>query len=217
MPAKTDSKDSKELALSYIKDRIVTCEMAPGSAININEVAEKLGISKTPVREALLALAYDGYVTVNPRKSTTVSKISLQDLKDIYDARSLVETHILRTLGDEIASNLDTLYILKSRWESMDLTDRSRETYLGFLQQDLAFHQTIIRLYPNRHLVKYCQELIYQSQRFWYMALFNNNMEAVREEHLKILDALINGSPQTAAQTLQKHINVSKALSILSE
>ena len=216
--ALTDKYDSKLLALKYIKEQIITCAMPPGSSIQIDEIAEHLNISKTPVREALLELQYDNYVTIIPRKRTVVSKISLQDLKDIYDARSLVETHIISSLGDkEIQANLDTLLLLKEQWLNLNIHGQSRETYISFLQADLQFHQTIIQLYQNPHLIRFCQELIYKSQRFWYMALFNNKMDVVREEHLKILEHLIAGNSSAAAAACQKHISISKALSILSD
>ncbi|MCD8329957.1 MAG: FCD domain-containing protein [Lachnospiraceae bacterium] len=63
----------------------------------------------------------------------------------------------------------------------------------------------------------FCEELICKSQRFWYMALFNNRMDVVREEHLQILDALLSGDTAAAAAYCEKHISISKALSILSE
>jgi len=213
-----ERSDSKDIALNYLKEQIVTCAMPPGAPLRINEIAEELGISITPVREAILELQYDHYVEIIPRKSTVVSRISLQDLKDIYDARTFVEPHILTSLnGDCLESNRDTLELLKKQWLSIDIKDNSRETYLAFLKADSSFHLTLINLYSNPHLVKFCRELIYKSQRFWYMALFNNDMEVVRREHLGILDSLLSGNSGAASTMLQKHISVSKALSILSE
>jgi len=213
-----EHSDSKDIALTYLKEQIVTCAMQPGSPLRINEIAAALGISITPVREAILELQYDHYVEVIPRKSTVVSPISLQDLKDVYDARTFVEPHILTSLnGDCLESNRDTLELMKKQWQTIDIRDNSRESYLAFLKADSAFHLTLIRLYSNPHLVKFCQKLIYKSQRFWYMALFNNDMEVVRSEHLGILENLLGGNSNAAASMLQKHISVSKALSILSE
>ena len=210
--------DNKLIALNYLKEQIVTCEMPPGSIVRIDEVAEKLGISKTPVREALLELQYDGYVTVFPRKKTVVSKISLQDLKNIYDARSLIETTIIRSFRTEdVEDNREMLMRLKKEWEETDLSIQSKAAYADFLQRDLRFHQAILQISSNPYLIHYCQELIYKSQRFWYMALFHNDLSTVREEHLVILQFILDGKPEEAAQALKKHISVSKALSILSE
>lgn len=214
----SDRNDSKILALNYLKNQIITCALPPGSTIRVDQIAQQLGISKTPVREALLELQHENYITVIPRKRTVVSKISLQDLKDIYDARTLIEINIINNLaGKDINANMDTLLMLKNQWEVLDIHDQTKEAYMEFLRADLQFHQTIIQLHSNPYLIRYCQELIYKSQRFWYMALFNNKTDTVREEHLAILKNLISGDVAAAASICQKHISVSKALSILSE
>lgn len=214
----TKQLDSKMLALNYIKEQIITCQMPPGSAIQVDEIASHLNISKTPVREAVLELQYENYVTVIPRKKTVVSKISLQDLKDIYDARALAEIHIISSLTPEfVANNRDILLLLKEQWDSIDIEDQSRENYLSFLKADLHFHRSLIQLSTNPHLIRFCQELIYKSQRFWYVALFNNRMDTVRQEHLEIINSLIAGDPVAAAAACRKHISISKALNILSE
>lgn len=214
----SNSYDNKVKALDYIKWQIITCSFSPGSVIQVDEIAEKLNISKTPVREALLELQHDNYVTVIPRKRTVVSKISLQDLKDIYDARALVECHIINTLNpNDLRNNLDMLLMVQKEWKSFDVSNQSREGVTLFLHADLKFHQTLIQMHSNPHLVNFCQELIYKSQRFWYLALFNNHMDVVQQEHLEILKHLIRGDTTAAATMCQKHVSVSKAMSILSE
>ena len=214
----SDKNDNKILALNYLKNQIITCALPPGSTIQIAQIAQQLGISKTPVREALLELQHENYITVIPRKRTIVSKISLQDLKDVYDARTLIEINIISNIASkDIQGNMDTLMMLKKQWEVLDIHDQTKEAYMEFLRADLQFHQTIIQLHSNPYLIRYCEELIYKSQRFWYMALFNNKTDSVREEHLAILDKLIAGEVGAAATICQKHISVYKALSILSE
>lgn len=215
MQEKTDKQDSKIIAYNYIKKMICTCEMAPGSTIQINDIANKLQISKTPVREALLELSYENYVNIVPRKSTSVSKISLQELKDVYDARSVIETFIITNLN--AVTNREALLRLKEQWESMDITDTSKEAISQFLHADVHFHLSLVRLYPNAQLVKFCEELIFKSNRFWYMALYNNNMENVKLEHIGILSNLIDNNPAGAVAIAERHISISKALSILSE
>lgn len=212
------NQDNKIIALNYLKEQIITCAMPPGSPININDIAEKLEISKTPVREALLELQYENYITVIPRKKTIVSRISLKDLEYVYDARSLIELHIIShiSLGD-IKKHKEMLISLKKKWENIEVSGQTKEDYITFLRADLQFHSSLIQLCENPHLVHFCQELIYKSQRFWYMALFNNQVDRVREEHMQILDALLRGDAVKAASFAQTHISASKALSILSD
>ena len=212
------SYDNKNLALNYLKEQIITCAMPPGSAINVNEIAARLNISKTPVREALLELQYENYITVIPRKKTIVSRISLKDLEYVYDARSLVEIHIIRGISPEdVKRNRETLERLREKWLELSSIEQTKTAYSQFLQADLQFHSSLIQLCENPHLVHFCQELIYKSQRFWYMALFNNQVDRVQQEHLQILDAILAGNPEKAAEYEQAHISASKALSILSD
>ncbi len=213
-----DNRDNKLLALDYIKQQIITCAMPPGSVVAVDEIAAQLGISKTPVREALLELQHDNYVQVVPRKRTTVSQISLQELRDVYDARSLVEIHLLRALTAEALHKHRALLLrLREDWGAMDVESPSRDAYLAFLDADVAFHNELIRLGGNGYLIRFCEELILKSQRFWYMALFNNRRDVVQREHLEILEHLLAGDTLAAAECCQKHISISRARSILSE
>lgn len=211
-------RDNKMIALTYIKDQIITCEMQPGSPIQVDEIAEKLNISKTPVREALLELQYENYITIIPRKRTVVRKISLQELRDVYDARTLVEPYIIQELSaEDIQANMDLLTELNEAWSKIDIHSQSRESYSDFVKSDLEFHQKIVQMSSNECLINFCSELIYKSQRFWYMALFNNKLDVVQREHLDILRHLIDGDIASAVVCSKKHISISKALSILSE
>ena len=214
----TQENDNKILALEYLKEKIITCEMPPGSIIKIEEIAEILKVSKTPVREALIELQYDGYVTIIPRKKTVVSKISLQDLRNIYDARTLIETYIIQSLTpEEVENNRDELLNLLKKWQEINISGNSKNEYAEFLKEDLNFHKSIIKFSSNPHLTRYCKELIYKSQRFWYMALFNNDLRKMREEHIKILEFILQNKTKEAASCLKSHISISKALSILSD
>ncbi|MCH3915306.1 MAG: GntR family transcriptional regulator [Acidaminococcaceae bacterium] len=209
--------DNKILALNYIKDQIITCAIPPGATIQADEIAAHLRISKTPVREALLELQYENYVTIVPRKKTVVSPISLKDLEYIYEARSLNEIAILSDLtSKDIDAHRKELEALKKQWESIPIAADNKDAYINFLKKDTEFHIQLVNLSQNPHLIHFCSELIYKSQRFWYMALFNNSLRTIRSEHLAILTALLNKHMAEAANDAKKHISISKAMSILS-
>ncbi len=217
MPGNRNNKDNKILALNYIKEQIITCAIPPGATIQADEIAAHLKISKTPVREALLELQYENYVTIVPRKKTVVSPISLKDLEYIYEARSLNEIAILSNLTPEdIDAHRQELEALKQQWENIPTATDSKNAYMGFLKQDTEFHIQLVHLSQNPHLIRFCSELIYKSQRFWYMALFNNSLETIRAEHLAILNALLSKHITEAANKARQHVSISKAVSILS-
>lgn len=211
------NKDNKILALNYIKEQIITCAIPPGATIQADEIAAHLKISKTPVREALLELQYENYVTIVPRKKTVVSPISLKDLEYIYEARSLNEIAIISNLtSQDIDAHRQELEALKTQWENIPTATDSKDAYMSFLKQDTEFHIQLVHLSQNPHLIRFCSELIYKSQRFWYMALFNNSLETIRAEHLAILNALLSKHITEAANEARQHVSISKAVSILS-
>ncbi|WP_390603752.1 GntR family transcriptional regulator [Acidaminococcus intestini] len=211
------NKDNKIVALNYIKEQIITCAIPPGTTLQADEIAAHLKISKTPVREALLELQYENYVTIIPRKKTIVSPISLKDLEYIYEARSLNEIAIISNLTPEdIDNHREKLLKLEHQWKNIPVDTDSKNAYMDFLKQDTIFHIQLLNLSKNPHLIRFCSELIYKSQRFWYMALFNNSLETIRSEHLAILRALLSKNMNEAAACAQKHISISKAVSILS-
>jgi len=213
-----ENQDSKIIALAYIKKQIITCALPPGTAVPIDEIAQQLGLSKTPVREALQELQYENYVTVFPRKKTVVSRISLKDLEYIYEARALNEIAILsRLTPEDINAHLEELTELRRTWADLPVIANDKDSYMAFLDRDIQFHIQLVNLSQNPHLIHFCTELIFKSERFWYMALFNNRTETVKKEHLMILDALLAGDTAAAAASAQKHITVSKALSIMSD
>jgi len=205
--------DNKFIALNYIKDQIITCALPPGSVIRVDEIAAELNISKTPVREALLELQYENYVTVAPRKKTFVSPISLEDIKNIYEARLINEVALFNLLDiSDVENSKDKLLELVERWSNMNLSDKSKDTYTMFLKEDLDFHIALINLSKNPHLSHFCQELLYKSQRFWYLALYNNDLHSVRTEHLKILEALLEYDFKKVTDLVEEHILISRSM-----
>lgn len=210
---KKEPVDNKQRALDYLKTKIIACELQPGEAINADEVAAKLGISKTPVREALLELQYENYVQVIPRKSTIVSKISIKEIKQIYEARLILETAIYSHLTPaDIDRYREDLLNLRRYWEKLSVSSDAKDSYVEALNEDLLFHKTLISICSNSHLVHFAQELLLKSQRFWHIGFYNNRFAIVKDEHLHILEALLNNEVATAIKLIQKHITASVAI-----
>jgi len=205
--------DNKQRALDYMKNKIIVCEYQPGEAINIDEVAAELEISKTPVREALLELQYENYVQVIPRKSTIVSKISPKEIEQIYGARLILETAIYNNLQKEdLEKHKDELIRLKEYWTMLDISSKAKDGYIEALNEDLLFHKTLVGVSNNTYLVYYAQELLLKSQRYWHIGFYNNRFQIVKEEHLQILDAMLSGDINKVVKLIQKHITASVAI-----
>ena len=85
----------KQKAYEYIKKQIVNGSLLPGAIINEKELIQELAISRTPIREAIQRLAEEGLVVVMPSRGTIVSHISVNDIRQIYEARKLIEPYVV--------------------------------------------------------------------------------------------------------------------------
>ncbi len=211
-------EDTKEQVYNYLKKQIITCELMPGTVIQIDAVAEQLQVSKTPVREALLQLQWENYVIINPRHSTTVASLSLKEQRDIYEARRVIEHQLLLSIPPErLRDNQEALQQLENAWLDGENIRESRDAYVSFLTKDLHFHSFIMELSDNPYLVRYAKELLEKSQRFWYIAFYYKREQQVRSEHLAIVRALKKGNIEMAAKANEEHIIGSQVVMNLME
>jgi GntR family transcriptional regulator, rspAB operon transcriptional repressor len=191
-----------------IKNRILFCDYMPGSVISEDDLCKEFGVSRTPVREALMELGKEGYVNIVPRKSTKVSKISLKDITDIIQARLLIETYIVRSITEPLDGQArSALADLRSRFgKAQDVKEPNDFRLL--LQIDYEFHSMLTSLCPNNHLAKFLQELLRKSIRQWFLMLIytEKRMQESICEHEGIINALLDGDFENAAQKLELHI-----------
>ena len=89
---------------SYLRRQMNHGDLLPGSTINIGKIASQLGISKTPLRDALIHLELEGFVTILPRRGVRVNQLQIEDVKNAYDAIGLVESFIILECIDKITS-----------------------------------------------------------------------------------------------------------------
>lgn len=206
--ADTKSKGLKMQIYNYVKDKIVFCDFMPGSVISEDNLCKEFGVSRTPVREALLELEKEGYVNIMPRKSTTVSKISLKDINDIIQARLLIEIFILKSISKPLSEEIKkSLIDIRNRFDDVHKI-KDDNNFKLMLQMDFDFHSTLATLCPNSHLVKFLQELLTKSVRQWCL-MFANAKSRINEaisEHESIIDALLNEDFEDAAKKLESHI-----------
>src|SRR3990172_7064464 len=86
----------RERIVDFVKDSIINGRLKPGERVPEHEIAENLGISRTPIREAFRQLESEGFITVTPRKGAIVSPITAKDVKDFYSIKSLLEGYAAR-------------------------------------------------------------------------------------------------------------------------
>jgi DNA-binding GntR family transcriptional regulator len=160
-------------------------------------LAERFGVSRTPVREALTMLANDGLVTALPRRGHLVHTISLSEVLDAFRVRELLEveavSQAVRRISDQDIAHLRTLATMRA---SPDLPAVNRE-----------FHLTIARASDNGILVEFLEKLLVSMQRVLIMAPQTITWVAdVADEELAIVDALAARDEAAACEAMRRHI-----------
>ena len=141
-----------ELVYLHLRKQMNSGGLTPGSTINIGEIAEQLGISKTPLRDALIHLESEGFVTILPRKGVLVNELSIQDVKHAYDSVGLVESHIVSTCIDRFTpSHIEKLELLNQKMRE----EISSGDFSNLFESNLSFHNTYLDVSENSMLKRF--------------------------------------------------------------
>lgn len=187
----------------YLRKEMHEGELTPGSTINIGEIASELGISKTPLRDALIQLELEGFVTIIPRRGVLVNELKICDVKNSYEAIGLIEAFIVRESIDKITSaHIREL----ERLNDMMIRDIKDNDFSRIFETNLEFHGVYVEVSDNEFLKKFILPLkhrLYDFPRKNYLAKWElSNCE----EHRQFIEFLKQGKAPEAASVLQdKH------------
>lgn len=190
-----------ERAYAQVRRMIIRLELAPGDVVREEVLQDRLGVGRTPIREALQRLARDQFVQVIPRRGMLVSSISASELSMLYETRAVMEPYAARLA---CARGLD------SHWDEMAEAIASSRIVSGapeLLDIDRRCHEIIWAAAGNRFLTDTLDVLYAQSDRVWHMYLADvaDTRHAV-DEHDEILDALRMRDASRAADLLEAHV-----------
>lgn len=204
----------RDVAYESINEAIMKHELMPGETLTITNLAEKLGISPTPVREAVVRLSNEGILDYEANKRIKVSQIAREDVCEIYEARRLIEIYMSRKLVSAIKKNerLKTnLEELKKATLLLIETEQDPEHYMRI---DLSLNELFLNIIDNAVL----KELFYivgnKSLRIrTFVEAKNKNENTSGEElkpsaheHLEIIEALLSGSKDRVAGAMEMHL-----------
>jgi len=195
----------RELAYAQIKQRIITCQLRPGDAINEAQLTQLLGLGRTPVHQALHRLEMEGMVTILPRKGVMVTAISLNDVLDMIDVRVCNEQLCVK-LALERAQESDFI-AMHTIIERTPALLKQRDV-TGLMEVDLQFHLAISAAARNRVLAELLRNLHEKQVRFWYLTMSEmHHSERIYEEHVQILAAMKSRDSEAAIQAIHHHID----------
>jgi len=198
------SENSKQRVYRALRSDIVTGVFDMGERLNEGQLAVKYGVSKTPVREALGLLQQEGLVEVVPRVGYLTSRVTVQDVDDIFDLRKIVEGAAAEKAATGIAEEaLLHLEELHSGYQAAD-----RESYRQFLAENMDFHRTIAEASGNRQLAEVVVRLLEQMNRLIILRLdLSSNGEDMILEHSEIVAALRQRDPVLARDLMVRSIS----------
>jgi len=190
-----------EEVAELLRQRIFARELEPGSWIDELRIAEALGISRTPLREALKVLAAEGLITMKVRRGAYVTEVSEKDLRDVYHLLALLESDAARVVAQNAsAEQLQQINELHQELEKSTL-DRDR-----FFEINEAFHMLLLELADNRWRNQMVADLRKVMKLNRHNSLFKEGrLEQSLAEHRDIVQALVNRQPEVAAERMSAH------------
>ncbi|MFC1407258.1 MULTISPECIES: GntR family transcriptional regulator [Streptacidiphilus] len=194
----------REQAREAVRTQIVLGQIEPGQVTSVITVAAELGVSVTPVREAVMDLANLGIVEVIRNRGFRVPVLTDHDLEEIFRLRTMLEVPAMA----EVVQALDGAPVPRFRQLAQEITDAAREGDLtAFLDLDRQFHLGLLELLGNRRLVTIIGQLRDQARMQGLQKLADQG-ELTRsgEEHLDIIDAIESGNGELASQLMRKHL-----------
>lgn len=195
----------------FLKKAIIECRLQPGDPLSENEVSSKFKfrISRQPVREALIKLAENDFVVIEPKKTTKVARISKKDILQGAEMRMAIEGYCIRKACKQITPEL-----IQSLRDNIEAQKKAAEQYdvHEHFRLDDQFHATLINASGLDRAWATVEGLKASMDRVRYLSLEYEltPMIVTSSAHQKILDALIKGDEETAHDALYEHITATR-------
>lgn len=211
----------RQRAYIHIQRKIAAGQLRAGQPISELALAAELGISRTPIREALGQLAAEGILEQSPNRRAVVVKLTRQDIVDLYELREALEVYAVGKVArypvgraeiQRLQSLADSIRELKEELERSGKPDLDGDQIRRFVAYDLGFHTLLMRLAANSRMVKVVNETrlmirIFAMRRKGHGA---DLLEKIYQEHSEIVRALANRDPEHAMRILSEHIQNSQ-------
>ncbi|MCO4087532.1 MAG: GntR family transcriptional regulator [Limnohabitans sp.] len=190
-----------EEVAELLRQRIFARELEPGSWIDELRIAEALGISRTPLREALKVLAAEGLVTMKVRRGAYVTEVSEKDLRDVYHLLALLESDAARVVAQS-ASN-EQMAQIEALHQNLEAAVDNRD---HFFEINETFHMLLLELADNRWRDQMVADLRKVMKLNRHSSLFKEGrIEQSLAEHRAIVQALTQRQPELAAKRMSAH------------
>ncbi len=194
----------QQRAYDYIKEGVITYRYKPGQSIFENEIAEELGMSKTPVREALQQLEKRDFVMRRPYRDTCVKAVNLKDIKEIFEIRENLEVPAVKAACGRMKK--EGLGRLRELTKLM-LRAGKRNEFQTYMEADQELHGLILETAGNEKAYEIICGFNEHIQRVRYLATVRSpRLPELIREHVKLFRAIERGDVEAAARLMRKHL-----------
>ena len=203
----------RKSAYDSLKRMIVTGQLPPGSRLTENELALKLKVSRTPIREAFSRLERDGLVASRPRQGFAVREFDMTMLRESFEVREVLDGHATE-LATALLTDADKKK-LKSMLDECErlanIPNRSQEDKFRELQIGLDLHRVIAALSGNEMLCNMLNGILDKCQHYIWLELIGlDDWKEAREEHAAIVQAMCAGNARLAGDHARRHIRIAR-------
>ena len=208
-PIRLDSyQPLREVVCEALRDAITKGILKPGERLMEIQLAEELGVSRTPVREAIRKLELEGYVIMMPRRGTYVANLSIRDVNEVFEIRTSLESLASGLAAERITveelDNLQRLLVQIGIYIEKNDMEKIVET-------DTAFHGLLYQASRNQRLAGIISNLREQLTQFRKTSMsFPGRLKETLEEHRAIVEAIAQGDVRSAQKAAERHMEKSE-------
>lgn len=195
----------RDVVFKTLRQNILTGELKPGERLMEIHLANRLGVSRTPIREAIRMLELEGLVTMIPRKGAEVANITEKNLRDVLEVRRVLDALAAELACDRITQ--EEKERLKEACEEFERATHTKDATI-ITKADVALHDIIVAAANNGRLAQIVVNLGEQMYRYRFEYIKDESKhQSLVEEHRVIYESIINHDKETAAKAVKKHID----------
>ena len=200
--------DLTEQTYRILREQILKQDLQPGDKVSVDTVARGLGVSRTPVVNALKLLENDGLVEIHPRRGTFVTELTAHDVADLFEIRHMIELYAAEQIfkSERYAEVLHQVQSILERMRN-DISEGEYADYDAFISEDRDLHITIVQAMNNRRLLDIYSDLNIHMQvtRAHYLDTIENAIEA-QKDHEAMVEAIANRDINALKSALTAHL-----------
>lgn len=203
----------RQLAYEHLKDIVLSDPAMQGQFVNEQALADDIGVSRTPIREALLLLASEELVQLVPKRGAYVPPVGGREIRELFEVRTMIECYSARRALESGAVPLERMRAELAHQRELGSRDGSDgDVARSFIDRDHQFHSALVHATGNDMLAKSYDALRARQVRAGVVALFCrcDRRESVLDEHAAIIDALASEDAEASTAAIATHLRTTQ-------